>query len=106
MWIRFWYKDLNPCSKGEEESIYSWYNPKESEEALKEYAREMVPDWLEDSIYGFDCGFEKISKPPEEELRDLLRMHYRIVERSVQMIRIIKEALCPGEICYKKKMRY
>lgn len=85
MWVRFWHKGNCASGLNEEESIYQWMK-EASDECLKEESWDLVPEWMRDSERGCHYGFERIDKPPPEELAKLLNQYTRTLNHASAMI--------------------
>ena len=89
MWVRFWYRISN---SSEEEESYIWQSPRSSDIDLKEYAIELVPEWVKYDC-AFSYGFEKIDKPPVEELNKLQKIYQSKIDDAKYMLDIIQKDL-------------
>jgi len=89
MWVRFWHKGNCPSGLNEEESVYQWQDSDSSDECFKDYAQELAPEWMKDSERGYHYGFERIDKPPPEELAKLLNRYTRSLAHASDMIQLL-----------------
>lgn len=92
MWVRFWYKGNCASGLNAEESVYQWQASDSSDECFEDYAQELVPACMRDSERGCYSGFERIDKPPPEELAKLLNQYTRtLVHASEMILLLVKE---------------
>lgn len=58
-WVRFWSQPVcSASSKTEVEESYEYFDSTPSEGVLQEWARELVPDWMERFTYGSEVLHE------------------------------------------------
>jgi hypothetical protein len=90
MWIRFWATDSGQTPEPSENDIYRWVSDRETDDSLKEWARELIPEWFKDSDRSFRYGFERLNTLPQPVRERLYKYHAQQMNHHQQMLALLR----------------
>lgn len=91
MWIRFWsgHKDNPPIDKDFDEFV--WFDKEQSDEVLKDEARELMPQWVWDTDRNSYYGFERLEKLPDDVRMMLIKAYEGNVRHAQSMLDLLRD---------------
>jgi hypothetical protein len=91
MWIRFWSDSEKRDPVIDKDDIFIWYERDSPDESLQDYARELVPNWMEGLERGFHYGFERLTHLPEDIRVKLVNKYTNQIMHANDMLVILRD---------------
>lgn len=91
MWVRFWcsVESENPPLDIDDDK-FIWVSNRETNESLNEWARELVPNWVDGLDRSFFYGYEKLEILPDVIKNRLIKEHEQRIADSNLILQILK----------------